>query len=478
MSEEEFNYETFLSPFTWRYGSQEMREIFSEIQYRTIWRKIWVSLAEAQSEYGLVSEEELEELREKADEEYIDLERAHEIEEEISHDLMAEVKTYAEQCEKGGGKIHLGATSMDIEDNADVLRMKKSLNIILKKLLNCLEIYSDLIEEHKELPSMGWTHLQPAEPTTLGYRFANYAQDLVLDIKSVENLLDVFIKGKGVKGAVGTSASYERILGEKGEPADMEGKVMEKIDLDYFPVSTQTYPRKLEFHVLSSLASIGQSVYKFALDLRHLQSPPFGELSEPQKEKQVGSSAMPFKKNPILSERMCSLARYTSTLPQIAWENSSQSILERTLDDSANRRVIIPESFLAIDEILNLYQKILDGIEIYPKMVEKNLQKFGPFSGTEAILMKLVEEGKSRQEMHEKLRVLSSQAWEKVMEGEKNPLPELLKQDEVIGAELKEEEIEELLDPEKHVGNAPERCGEFVQETIKPLLSKHKKDSE
>ncbi len=478
MSEEEFNYETFLSPFTWRYGSQEMREIFSEIQYRAMWRKIWVSLAEAQSEYGLVSEEELEELRKKADKEHIDLERAHEIEEEISHDLMAEVKTYAEQCEKGGGKIHLGATSMDIEDNADILRMKKALNIILKKLLNCLEKYSELIEKHKELPSMGWTHIQPAEPTTLGYRFANYAQDLVLDIKAVENLLDVFIKGKGVKGAVGTSASYKRILKEKGDPAEMEEKVMKKIGLDYFPVSTQTYPRKLEFHVLSTLTSIGQSVHKFALDLRHLQSPPFGELSEPQKEKQVGSSAMPFKKNPILSERMCSLARYTSTLPQIAWENSSQSILERTLDDSANRRVIIPESFLAIDEILNLYQKLLNGLEIYPKMVEKNLQKFGPFSGTEAILMKLVEEGKSRQEMHEKLRVVSSQAWEEVMKDEENPLPELLKKDEVIGAELGDEEIEELLNPEHHVGDAPERCEEFVQETIKPLLSEHEKDLE
>jgi len=471
MSEEEFDYGTFLSPFTWRYGSKEMREIFSEIQYRAIWREIWTSLAEAQSDYGLVSDEEVEELKKKSGKEHIDLERAHEIEEEISHDLMAEVKTYSEQVEKGGGKIHLGATSMDIEDNADILRIKRALNIIKEKLLGCLETYSELIEEHRNTPSMGWTHLQPAEPTTLGYRFANYAQDLVIDIKALENLLEDFVKGKGIKGAVGTSASYERILDKKGSSEEMEKKVMEKIGLDYFPVSTQTYPRKLEFHVLSALASIGQSAYKFALDLRHLQSPPYGELSEPQKEKQVGSSAMPFKKNPILSERVCSLSRYASTLPQVAWENSSQTILERTLDDSANRRVIIPESFLAVDEILNLYQRLLSGLEIYPKMVEKNLQKFGPFSGTEAILMKLVEKGESRQDMHEELRVLSRKAWGEVMEGDKNPLPKLLKNHEVIGKNLEDEEIDRLLNPEEHVGNVPEKCKDFLENTIDPIIS-------
>jgi len=252
----------------------------------------------------------------------------------------------------------------------------------------------------------------------------------------------------------------------------MEEKVMDEIGLDYYPISTQTYPRKLEFHVLSTLASIGQSAYKFALDLRHLQSPPFGELSEPQKEDQVGSSAMPFKKNPILSERMCSLARYTSTLPQIAWENSSQTILERTLDDSANRRVIVPETFLAVDEILNLYERILEDIEVYPEMVEINLQKFGLFSGTEAIMMKLVEEGESRQEMHEELRVLSRKAWEKVMKGEENPLPELLKEHEVIGKVLDDGEIEKLLNPKKHVGDAPERCEDFVESHLSEKISK------
>ncbi len=473
MGEEKFGYEDFLSPFTWRYGSSDMREIFSEIEYRTLWRKIWVSLAEAQAEYGLISEEELEDLKSKASPEHIDLERAHEIEEKIGHDLMAEVKTYAEQCPTGGGKIHLGATSMDIEDNADVIRMKKGFELIMKKLVNCLKLCSEHVDEYKEMACMGWTHIQPAEPTTVGYRFANYAQDLVLDITALEKLLDGFLKGKGIKGAVGTSASYQRLLGEDESPAEMEKKVMDKLELDYFPVSSQTYPRKLDYLVLSTLSSISQSVHKFALDLRHLQSPPFGELSEPLKEEQVGSSAMPFKKNPVTSERMCSLSRYVSSLPKIAWENSAQSILERTLDDSANRRIIIPESFLAVDEILRLYEKILKDLTVYPEMIKLNLKKFGMFSGTEAILMKLVEEGEDRQEIHEKLRVISSQAWEKVMKGMENPLPKLLKEDEVIGEHLEEDEVDELLEPSEHVGDAPERCKEFIENTVEPILSRH-----
>lgn len=477
MSEEKFGYEDFLSPFTWRYGSSEMRGIFSEINYRTLWREIWVSLAEAQSEYGLVSDEELEDLKSKASSENIDLKRAHEIEEKIHHDLMAEVRTYAEQCPKGGGKIHLGATSMDIEDNADVLRMKKGLNLILSRIVDCLEVLTNHIEEYKGLACMGWTHLQPAEPTTLGYRFANYAQDLLLDLKAIENILSDILKGKGVKGAVGTSASYSRLLDDKGEPMKMEEKVMDKLGIDYFPVSTQTYPRKVDYLILSTLSSISQSVHKFALDLRHLQSPPYGEISEPFREEQVGSSAMPSKKNPIKSERICSLTRYASTLPKVAWENASQSVLERTLDDSANRRIIIPESFLVVDEVLTLYREILEGLEVFPNMIDKNLQKYGPFAGTEAVLMKLSGEGENRQKIHEELRVLSSQAWSEVMEGMENPLPELLKENELIGKKLEPEEIDELLKPSKHVGDTKKRCKEFLKEKINPILSRYKEQN-
>lgn len=474
MRDEEFNYEDFLSPFTWRYGSPKMRRIFSEVRYRTLWRKIWVSLAKAQSEYGLISEEELSDLKSKASSEHVDLERAHEIEREIRHDLMAEVKTYAEQCPKGGGKIHLGATSMDIEDNADILRMREALNLILTKLVHSLKILSQLIEDNKNLPCMGWTHLQPAEPTTLGYRFANYAQDIVLDVRMVETVLEDFLKGKGTKGAVGTSASYEGLLGEDEDPSKMEEKVMENLGLKFFPISTQTYPRKVDSVVLSCLSNIAQSVHKFALDLRHLQSPPMGELSEPLKETQVGSSAMPSKKNPITSERICSLARYVENLPSISWENAAQTVLERTLDDSANRRITIPEGFLAVDECLDLYQAVLDGLEIYPKGIESNLEKYGPFAGTEAILMKLVEKGENRQKMHERLRKLSSQAWGEVMEGKENPLTKLLKEDETVGSKLTDEEIEDLLEPSGHTGDAAQRCEEFVNEVIKPILSQYR----
>lgn len=461
-----------------------MRKIFSEINYRVAWRKIWVALAEAQSKYGIVTREELADLKSKMDPEHIDLKRAHEIEREIRHDLMAEIKSYAEQCPTGGGKIHLGATSMDIEDNAEVLRIKAAIDIVLTRLVNCLNSLSRQILKFKDLPCIGWTHLQPAEPTTLGYRLAGYAQDLALDICSVENLLRDFVKGKGIKGAVGTSASFQALLKGKGRASVIEDQVMKKLGLEAFPISTQTYPRKLDYLVLTVLASIAQSLHKFGVDLRHLQSPAYGELSEPIGKARVGSSAMPFKKNPISAERMCSLTRYISTLPEVMWENAAQTILERTLDDSANRRVVLAESFLALDECLMIYDQLARGLVVYPVMIKRNLERYAPFAATEAVLMKLVERGGNRQRMHEKLRELSFKAWERVMAGEQNPLPNLLKKDRTIGSKLSNKEIDELLDPNKHLGDASERGEKFVKTTIKPLLSKYrdrvgkKKDAE
>ncbi|MEM2339509.1 MAG: adenylosuccinate lyase, partial [Nitrososphaerales archaeon] len=410
----------------------------------------------------------------KADEKYINLKRSHEIEKEIGHDLMAEIKTYAEQCPKGGGKIHLGATSMDIEDNADILRIKDALNIILTRLVNCLNSYSKKILEYKDLICIGWTHLQPAEPTTLGYRLANYAQDIVMDIQLTEFLLTNFVKGKGIKGAVGTSASFKRLLEGIGKPIDMENDVMNKLGLEAFFITTQTYPRKLDYLILSTLASIAQSVHKFAFDLRLLQSPNFGELSEPIKEAQVGSSAMPFKRNPVRAERMCSLARYVSALPLIAFTNAANTLFERTLDDSANRRIIIPEAFLAIDECLIIYNKIISDLRVYPFMIKKNLEKYGPFAGTEAILMKLVERGENRQEMHDRIRRYSFIAWERVMKGEKNPLADLLKSDNIISSKLSEKEINDLLNPSMHIGDVIERCDIFVKNVLEPILIRYK----
>ncbi len=474
MKEDSFGYDTFLSPFTWRYGSREMRNLFSERSRRASWRAIWLELARAEQKSGLLSTEELAGIAAKAGEKDVDIAKAHELERKIRHDLMAELRVFAEQAGKGGGKLHLGATSMDVEDNADVLIFRNALGLILTRLVNCLEATKEKIVKYERTVCMAWTHLQPAEPTTLGYRFANYAQDLLVDIEFLEAVRDHFLKGKGMKGAVGTSASFEKLLG-KGKAKVLEEKVMESLGLDYFDVSTQTYPRKVDFLLLSCLTSIAASCHKFGLDLRVLQSPAFGEMSEPMEEHQVGSSAMPFKKNPVSAERMCSLARLVSTFPSVAFMNAANSILERTLDDSANRRIAIPEAFLALDECLMIYERLMRGLRVYPAMIEKNLEKFGPFAGTEAVMMKMVEEGGDRQHLHELIRVESFAAWEEVMKGKPNPLAEMLSKNAEIAAKLRPWEVRQLLDPRHHIGDAKERCAALVRDAINPVLSRHRK---
>jgi len=471
-----FDYNTYLSVFTWRYGSKEMRQIFSEVATRATWRRMWLALAEAEAEKGLMTQEELEDIRSYADASKVDIKRAHEVEREIRHDLMAEIKVFAEQAKKGGGKIHLGATSADIEDNADVLKIRAALDIILTRLVNCLHAASEKIKEYHDLPCMGWTHLQPAEPTTVGYRLAQYAQDLVTDIRCVEFLLEKVVKGKGLKGSVGTSSSFKELLSGTSDPRELEAAFLSKLGLDAYFVSTQTYPRKLDFLVLSTLASIAQSAHKFAFDVRLMQSPAFGEWSEPIGERQVGSSAMPFKRNPVSSERICSLARFVAVLPQVAFSNAASTLFERTLDDSANRRIIIPEGFLAVDEILILYDKVMRGLQIYEKVIERNLRRFAPFSATERLLMRLVKAGESRQEMHELIRAYSFKAWRAVLEGEENPLIDLLANDIRITAKLSRSEIESILGSagfKEQVGDAPQRCLEFLRREVTPLLEKY-----
>lgn len=471
-----FDYDTYLSVFTWRYGSKEMRRLFSEVATRATWRRIWLGLAEAEAEKKLVNAVELEDIRSYADASNVDIRRAHEIERQIRHDLMAEIRVFAEQAKKGGGKIHLGATSADIEDNADVLKIREALDIILTRLVNCLDAAATKIREYYDLPCMGWTHLQPAEPTTVGYRIAQYAQDLVTDIRCVEFLLEKVVKGKGLKGSVGTSSSFKELLSGISEPIDLESAFLSKLGLDAYFVSTQTYPRKLDLLVLSVLSSIAQSAHKFAFDVRLMQSPVFGEWSEPIGERQVGSSAMPFKRNPVSSERICSLARFVAVLPQVAFSNASSTLLERTLDDSANRRIAIPEGFLAVDEILILYDKVMSGLQIYGKVVERNLRRFAPFSATEQLLMKLVKAGESRQEMHELIRGYSFKAWRAVLEGEENPLIDLLASDSRIAAKLQRSEIESILGSagfKEQVGDAPKRCLEFIRREVTPIQEKY-----
>ncbi len=475
MKDETFGFDDFLSPFTWRYGSPEMRKLFSEKGKRATWRKVWVALAEAEAKAGLVSGSELKDIKAYSGSEHVDIGRAHELERTIRHDLMAELRTFAAQAKAGGGKLHLGATSMDIEDNADMMAFTEATEILLARLAGCLLAAKAKIVKHRKTVCMGWTHLQPAEPTTLGYRLSLYAQDLVMDVELLELVRDRFLMGKGVKGAVGTSASFKALLGSDQKVESLEREVMERLGMKPYPVASQTYPRKVDFLILSALASVAQSCYKFGLDLRVMQSPAFGELSEPIGEKQVGSSAMPFKRNPVSSERMCSLARFVSALPAVGFMNAANSILERTLDDSAARRVAIPEAFLAVDECLKIFEGLMAGLQVHPAMIEKNLEKFGPFAGTEALLMRLVEGGGDRQELHELIRTKSFEAWGEVMKGNPNPLESLLADDKAIGGKIKEGELRSLLDATSHVGNAPERCESFVRNEVDPILARYRR---
>lgn len=465
-------FDNYKSPFSWRYGSDEMRSIFSEKTRRTKWRKIWYEIASSQYKHGLISKAELNDIRKYSTVKHVDIERSLEIEKKIRHDLMSEIKTFADQAKVGGGKIHLGATSMDIVDNADILVIREALIMILEKIVACLDALSKKIKTHHKTVCMGWTHIQAAEPTTLGYRFSLYAQDLLLDIKNIEFILDNIVLGKGIKGAVGTSASYKRLLGKNTR--NFENDVMKNLDVKAFVVSSQTYPRKVDFLVLSALSSLAQSLHKFSLDFRILQSPPFGEFKEPRKKLQVGSSAMPFKRNPIMTERISSLTRYVSSFLNVASSNASNSILERTLDDSANRRLFLPESFLALDECLMIYSEILSGMEISDVNIKKNLDIYGPFALLEPIMMDLSKKGKNRQTLHEEFRKISLQAWDEIELGKPNPLFTLISQNKYL-SEL-DLDLKNLFNYSNYVGTAPERSL-LLQRNLNSILKKYKTKS-
>ena len=456
------DFETYLSPFTWRYGTPAMRRLWSEHNKRILWRQLWVALAEVQAEYGLVTIEQTADLRVHMSE--INLPRALEIEAEIQHDLMAEVRVFASQCPTGGGIIHLGATSMDIEDNADALRLRQSLDLVLHSIVSLLQTLGLHIEKWADTPLMAFTHLQPAEPSTLGYRLALYGQDLLEDYEALR-IQRAAIKGKGFKGAVGTSAAYAELLGVENL-STFEQKLSEKLDLPFYAVASQIYPRKQEYNLVSVLAGLGASLYKFAFDLRLLQSPSIGELSEPFGEKQVGSSAMPFKRNPIRAEKINSLARYLAGLPRLAWDNSAHSLLERTLDDSANRRILLPEAFLATDELLRTANVILSKLSVDEIAITRNMSIYGPFAATERVLMALVKSGADRQEMHERIRTNAMQAWDAIKRGEENPLVSLMCQDGEFTEYLPEQEIRVLMDARSHVGDAPRRARQLAKRLL------------
>lgn len=451
-----FDHTTYISPFSWRYGSDAMRELWSETSKRRLMRRVWVALATAQQRAGLVTAAQLADLQAHADE--VDIARALEIEQETRHDVMAEIRAFAEQCPVGGRIIHWGATSADITDNVDVLRQREATVLLLRQVEGLLLALAEKIEATTAVPTMAHTHIQPAEPTTLGYRFAVYAQDLLEDYRQLHALL-ASLRGKGLKGAVGTQAGYGEMLAGSGMGAEeMEAVAMAELALPYFPIATQTYTRQQDLRVLQVLAGVAASLHKFALDFRVLQSPPFGEWAEPFGKKQVGSSAMPFKRNPINMENICSLARFVAGLPAMAWDNASQAILERSLDDSANRRIFLAEGFLATDEMVGRMAGVVRGMVVDETAVSRNLSTYGPFAATERVLMALVAAGASRQDGHEWIREASLAAWAALRQGESNPLLGLLQADERLRRYLSGAEIVELMEAGGYVGTAVSRA--------------------
>lgn len=450
-----YDHSSYVSPLSWRYGSEEMKEIFSEVHKRKLLRRVWIALARAEEKAGVVSKEQVEELEAHKDD--IDIEKATEIENVIHHDLMAEIKTYASQCPKAGGIIHLGATSMDALDNADAVRFTEALALTLKRLDDLVDALSEKAEAYKNVPTMAFTHIQPAEITTIGYRLSQTLQDL-LDDREQLVFVKKNIRGKGMKGAVGTAASYKELVAESSiSSIELENMVMEELGIKAYDAATQIYSRKQDLRIIEALSSIACTLHKFSLDFRILQSPPIGEFSEPFGKMQVGSSAMPFKRNPINSEKIDSLSRIVENAYQSAWNNAATTVLERSLDDSANRRIFIPESFIALDEMLITEIKVVKGMSIHSTATERLMSNYGVFASTERVLMELGKKGADRQKMHEVIREESLKAWVCVQEGKENPLKKALLDNSELLSYLSKEEIEKALDASEYTGDAEKR---------------------
>ena len=460
-----YDHSSYVSPLSWRYGSEEMKEIFSEVHKRKLLRRVWIALARAEEKAGVVSKEQVEELEAHKDD--IDIEKATEIENVIHHDLMAEIKTYASQCPKAGGIIHLGATSMDALDNADAVRFTEALTLTLKRLDDLVDALSEKAEAYKNVPTMAFTHIQPAEITTIGYRLSQTLQDL-LDDREQLVFVKKNIRGKGMKGAVGTAASYKELVAESSVSSiELENMVMEELGIKAYDAATQIYSRKQDLRIIEALSSIACTLHKFSLDFRILQSPPIGEFSEPFGKMQVGSSAMPFKRNPINSEKIDSLSRIVENAYQSAWNNAATTVLERSLDDSANRRIFIPESFIALDEMLITEIKVVKGMSIHSTATERLMSNYGVFASTERVLMELGKKGADRQKMHEVIREESLKAWVCVQEGKENPLKKALLDNSELLSYLSKEEIEKALDASEYTGDAEKRTEMVLERAIK-----------
>ena len=464
------DYTVYNNPLITRYASKDMQYAFSDDKRFKLWRKLWIALAEAEKELGLnVTQEQVDEL--KAHAEDIDYELAAQFEREVRHDVMAHVKAYGEAAKTAKPIIHLGATSCFVNCNAEAIMLSDALDIILKKLVNVMDKLKKFALAYKDLPTLGFTHLQPAQLTTVGKRATLWLQDLEMDYVNLMHAKEN-IKLRGVKGTTGTQASFlELFNGDEEKVKELEKRVVAKLGYDkVYGVTGQTYPRKLDYNVLCVLSQIAQSAYKFSNDIRLLQS--MKEIEEPFEKKQIGSSAMAYKRNPMRSERIGALARYVISLPMNSALTASTQWFERTLDDSANRRIVNAQAFLSVDAILNVYMNVAENLVVYEKMIAKHVKAELPFMATENIIMECVKAGGDRQELHERIRVLSMEAGKNVkMEGGENNLIELIKQDEMFKAVWNH--IDEVLDAKNYIGRAPAQTVEFIQTEIDPILQAH-----
>ncbi|RKI31388.1 adenylosuccinate lyase [bacterium 1xD8-6] len=468
----------YTSPLSERYASREMQYIFSQDKKFRTWRRLWIALAEAENELGLkneqggpaVTEEQIEELRAHAED--INYDVAREREKLVRHDVMSHVYAYGQQCPKAAGIIHLGATSCYVGDNTDVIIMTEALQLVRKKLINVIDELSKFAMKYKGLPTLAFTHFQPAQPTTVGKRATLWLQEFLMDLEDTDYVLST-MKLLGCKGTTGTQASFMELFdGDEEKVKELDRKIAQKMGFsDCFAVSGQTYSRKLDIRVANVLAGIAASAHKFSNDIRLLQH--LKEIEEPFEKNQIGSSAMAYKRNPMRSERIASLARYVMSDVANTMFTSACQWFERTLDDSANKRISIPEGFLATDGILDLLLNVVDGLVVYDKVIEKRLMSELPFMATENIMMDAVKAGGNRQELHEKIRTLSMEAGKNVKEyGKDNNLLELIDADDEFPMGL--EELKASMEPAKYTGRAASQVEEFMEEFVNPVLQKNK----
>lgn len=460
----------YQNPLNTRYASKEMSYIFSEDYKFKLWRKLWVVLARSEKEMGLnITEEQIDELVKYQND--VNFHVAEQREKEVRHDVMSHVYAYAQQCKKAAPIIHLGATSCYVTDNSEIIMMRDALLLIKGRLLDVIKNLRDFSLKYKDLPTLGFTHLQPAQLTTVGKRASLWLQELLMDFENLEHLLKT-VKLRGLKGTTGTQASFMQLFDNDSEKVKgLERKVVESLGFkEAYPVTGQTYSRKFDYNVLSVLSQISQSAYKFSNDIRILQSNK--EIEEPFEKSQIGSSAMAYKRNPMRSERIGSLCRYVLSLPVNAAVTASTQWFERTLDDSANRRIVIAQAFLAVDAVLNLYSNVSENMVVYEKVIAKHIDSELPFMATETILMECVKAGGDRQDLHEKIRVLSMQVSQRVKhEGLSNNLIQLIKQDESFDA-IKDS-IDNLMSAKNFIGRAPQQVEEFIAEYVDPVLSQN-----